>query len=166
MRVEYRGVGKCFSGKVKHNSIWLHPAIILRCRISLIYTFTSKLWNELSKKKIDLTGCQAVPIALISISIRIIQQIENCMCVCSALRILQNGRKKWNLVDMVKCEDKEIGAFILGLCLCEECCLFASVFFILQTWVPLGYWRLADKAQPRWRQIIKMVLTILLYLKL
>uniref|UniRef100_A0A8B9GYF1 Mitochondrial glutamate carrier 2 n=1 Tax=Astyanax mexicanus TaxID=7994 RepID=A0A8B9GYF1_ASTMX len=43
----------------------------------------------------------------------------------------------------------------MGLYFCEECCLFASVFFMLQTWVPPGIVKASRfKAQPRWRQII------------
>lgn len=64
------------------------------------------------------------------------QQIGNCMFVCLVFGMMQNRKRKnlWTWLNVRKIE-----AFILGLCLCEECCLFASVFFILQTWVPLGY---------------------------
>lgn len=78
------------------------------------------------------------------------QSVENT-CTVVFVHQLMLKKKSWI--------SKENGdRFSVGLCLCEECCLFASVFFILQTWVPLGYWRLADKAQPRWRQIIKWFL--------
>lgn len=66
------------------------------------------------------------------------QRIEHCMCACLALGNLQKRKSEilWTWLNVRK---QKIEAFILGLCLCEECCLFASVFFILQTWVPLGY---------------------------
>lgn len=58
------------------------------------------------------------------------------MSVCLVFGMMQYRQSEilWTWLNVRKIE-----AFILGLCLCEECCLFASVFFILQTWVPLGY---------------------------
>lgn len=139
---------KSFCGETEHglhdDYNWVHTAedldkVLFECMGCLIYTDVVKSWNKFTKR-----GCRSRSHAKWFYSFKLwclksIHVTNRKMRVCfnyQFIDVMQERKSEilWTWLNMRKIE-----TFSLGLCLCEECCLFASVFFILQTWVPLGY---------------------------